>query len=154
VIAGEGLPLFVATLQQQAHRLGIEADVIWTGFLAGEDKWGALAAADIFVLPSHSENFGMAVVEAMAVGRPVIVTDQVGIHSAIADADAGLIAPCEVSALADALVLLATDTEGRMRLGKNGQVLTQEQFSLSAVTTSLLHLYTNIRNERACSTSL
>ena len=148
VIAGEGPPLFVATLQRRVHRLGIEAEVIWTGFLAGEAKWGAFGAADIFVLPSYSENFGMAVVEAMAVGRPVLVTDQVGIHAAIADAQAGLVTPCAVSPLADALVRLASDAEGRERMGRNGQVLVREQFSLPAVTHSLLGLYTNIRQEK------
>lgn len=154
VIAGEGPSLFVESLRRQAHRLGIEADVVWTGFLAGEDKWGAFGAADIFVLPSYSENFGIAVVEAMAVGRPVIVTDQVGIHSAIADAHAGLVSSCEASTLADALVRLARDPEERGRVGKNGQLLAREQFSLPVVTTSLLRLYANICQERVSSPSL
>ncbi len=154
VIAGEGPPLFVATLQQRVHRLGIEAEVIWTGFLAGEAKWGAFGAADIFVLPSYSENFGMAVVEAMTVGRPVIVTDQVGIHDAITAARAGVVVPCEVPALADALVLLAEDSEGRARMGAHGRALVHERFSSFAVTNSLLHVYMDICREKAEAPSL
>jgi glycosyltransferase involved in cell wall biosynthesis len=61
VLAGSGDAALVARLQQQGARLGLEAEVLWTGFLSGDDKWAALADADLFVLPSYSENFGVAV---------------------------------------------------------------------------------------------
>jgi len=144
VIAGEGLPLFVATLQQQAHRLGIEADVLWTGFLAGEKKWGAFGAADIFVLPSYSENFGIAVVEAMTAGCPVVISDHVGIHPDVTAAHAGIVTACDTQTLSQALTVLANDAGLRARMGSNGQTLARTRFSVEAVTNSLLHLYTNI----------
>src|SRR3989344_2296449 len=65
--------------------------VIFTGMLSGEEKTAALKDSDVFVLPSYSENFGMAVVEAMAFGLPVIITRNIGIASDVILAKAGLV---------------------------------------------------------------
>src|SRR6266446_9161404 len=88
VLAGSSDSAFVTGLWQEAVWLGIASDVVWTGFLAGEDKRAALADADVFVLPSYSENFGVTVVEAMGAGLPVIISDQVGIHCEVVKANA------------------------------------------------------------------
>jgi len=61
--------------------------------LAGAAKWGALRTAEAFVLPSHQENFGIAVVEALACGTPVLISDQVNIWREIAGDGAGLAGP-------------------------------------------------------------
>ena len=66
-------------LEAQAKRLQIAHRVHWTGMLQGDLKWGAFHAADAFVLPSHQENFGVAVVEALACGVPVLISDKVNI---------------------------------------------------------------------------
>lgn len=79
-------------LQQQAAALGISARVTWTGMLTGERKWGAFYAAEAFVLPSHQENFGIAVVEALACGLPVLISNQVNIWREIETDRAGLVA--------------------------------------------------------------
>ncbi len=65
--------------------------VTWTGLLTGELKWAAFRAADVFVLPSHQENFGIAVAEALACGVPVLLSNQVNIWREIADDEAGLV---------------------------------------------------------------
>jgi glycosyltransferase involved in cell wall biosynthesis len=146
VLAGDGDPHFVAHLRQKADQLGIAADVFWPGFLAGEDKWAALADADLFVLPSYSENFGMAVVEAMACARAVVVSDRVAIHREIAEAQAGLVVPCEIDAIARALKTALTDCDLRARMGRNGKQLAQSRFSVQAVTKDLIDLYTEVTN--------
>jgi glycosyltransferase involved in cell wall biosynthesis len=79
VIAGPDPAGLRANLQRLAVRLGISGRVQWPGLLGGDAKWGAIRACDAFVLPSHQENFGIAVVEALAVGRPVLISDQVNI---------------------------------------------------------------------------
>lgn len=78
-----------AGLEALAVRLGIAGRITWTGMLKGEDKWSALQAAEVFALSSHQENFGIAVVEALALGRPVLISDKVNIWREIVAADAG-----------------------------------------------------------------
>ncbi len=71
--------------------LKLEEQVTWTGMLEGDLKWGAFRAAEAFILPSHQENFGVSVVEALACGVPVLISDQVNIWREIASARAGLV---------------------------------------------------------------
>lgn len=144
VLAGSGEPAFVAHLQREATRLGIAPDIVWAGFLTGEEKWAAMADADIFVLPSYSENFGVAVVEAMASRLPVVISDQVAIHREIAEAQAGLVVPCRTKELAEALDTLIADNGLRTEMGINGQCLARTKFSPEAATQNLLNLYSDI----------
>jgi glycosyltransferase involved in cell wall biosynthesis len=144
VVVGNGDPAFIAGLRGQATRLGIDADVVWTGFLVGDEKWAALADADMFVLPSYSENFGISAVEAMISGLPVVVSDQVAIHREIAAAGAGLVVPCKVKELAEALIKLINNPQLSSLMGKNGKSLVQKEFSLESVTGRLIALYAEI----------
>ena len=80
-------------LETQAQRLRIDGRVHWTGMLEGDLKWGAFHAADAFVLPSHQENFGVAVAEALACGLPVLISDKVNIWPDIAQDEAGIVNP-------------------------------------------------------------
>jgi glycosyltransferase involved in cell wall biosynthesis len=153
VIAGDGDPGFVARLQQDSERLGLAASILWTGFLQGEDKLAVLADADVFVLPSYSENFGVAVVEAMAAGLPVIVSDQVGIHHEISASRAGLVVPCSERELADALLRMITDPTFRATAGRNGQELAAH-FSTKSVSHQLLHVYDDVLMKRDQATEL
>ena len=141
VLAGRGGPGYEAWLQARVRELGLEGDVLFAGFLEGEQKLAALADCDLFVLPSYSENFGVAVVEAMACGKPVVISDQVAIHPEIARVEAGLVVPCQVEALADALVQLADDAALRRRLGGNGRRLAQARFSVTTMATALQEAY-------------
>ena len=141
VLAGTGDPELVARLKNTAERLGIASDVTWAGFLAGEDKWAALGGADVFVLPSYSENFGIALVEALACGCPVVLSDQVGIHREISRAEAGLVTPCRAEALAAAILNVLTDAGLRGRMSENGVRLARQQFSLEAVSRQLAVAY-------------
>src|SRR5688500_6217303 len=92
VVAGAGDAAYVSELKQMAAGLGIAERVQWAGHLDGEAKARAFAEAAVFALPSINENFGIAVVEALASGLPVIVSKGVAIHNEIEAAGAGLIA--------------------------------------------------------------
>ena len=83
VIAGPDQVGLQAKLIDRARELGMDSRVHWTGMIGGEIKWGALRACDAFVLPSHQENFGISVVEALAAGRPVLISNQVNIWQQI-----------------------------------------------------------------------
>lgn len=93
VMAGpEGQPGLLAQLQARAQQAGIAKRITWTGMLTGQAKWSALKAADVFVLPSHQENFGVAVVEALALGVPVLLSNKVNIWREVVEGGAGLVA--------------------------------------------------------------
>jgi glycosyltransferase involved in cell wall biosynthesis len=79
-------------LRARAETLGIAGRVHWTGPLFEDAKWGAYRAAEAFVLPSHQENFGIAVAEALACGVPVLISNKVDIWREVEAAGAGLIA--------------------------------------------------------------
>jgi hypothetical protein len=106
---------------------GSEARVHWTGMLEGDSKWGAFHAAEAFVLPSHQENFGVAVVEALACGLPVLISDKVNIWPDIAPMPKGpaLLNPDtadegERTAERSVLMAFAGDAAGRTRPGYGG----------------------------------
>lgn len=144
VIAGDGEPMFVESLRKEVARLGVGGDVIFTGFLNEEDKVSAMADADVFVLPSWSESFGVAVVEAMACGLPVVISDQVGIHPQVSKAGAGLIVPCEVEPLAQALNRLVVDDNYRRHVGEAASALAKAEFSIEAMTRAMVEIYERI----------
>ncbi|MGD0903397.1 MAG: glycosyltransferase [Terracidiphilus sp.] len=91
VIAGPDQAGMQAKLQRLAERLGIAGRVHWPGLLGGDLKWGAIRACEAFALPSHQENFGIAVVESLAIGRPVLISNQVNIWPAIEGDGVGLV---------------------------------------------------------------
>lgn len=78
-------------LQAQAKALGIAHRITWPGMLQGDMKWGAFYAAEVFCLPSHTENFGIVVAEALACGRPVLISDKVNISHEIEVDRAGFV---------------------------------------------------------------
>ena len=143
-IAGNGDEEFVLGLKQLAAELGIENNILWAGFLQGDDKLSAMAAASLFVLPSYSENFGIAPVEAMAAGLPAVISDQVGISAETLEYDAGLVVPCEVEAISSAMTRLLYDPGLRSRLSGNARKLVNERFSLGAMSNSLVMLYEQV----------
>jgi glycosyltransferase involved in cell wall biosynthesis len=91
VIAGPDQDGMQAKLRHLAETLGIAARVHWPGLIVGDIKWGAIRASDAFVLPSHQENFGVAVVESLAAGRPVLISNQVNIWPEIEGDGVGLV---------------------------------------------------------------
>jgi glycosyltransferase involved in cell wall biosynthesis len=93
----------MAQMQSLATRLNIADRVCFTGMLKGPARIAALQDADLFALPSDHENFGVAVVEALAAGTPVLISDHVNIRQEIADAGVGVVVPTEPNKIADAL---------------------------------------------------
>jgi glycosyltransferase involved in cell wall biosynthesis len=80
-------------LEANSERLGINSRVHWTGMLRGPEKWGALYGAEAFILPSHQENFGIAVAEALFCGVIPLMSDKINIARDIAAEGAGIMEP-------------------------------------------------------------
>ena len=93
VMAGPDQQGWTAELQAQMERAGLSERVHWPGMLNGAVKWGAFYACEVFVLPSHQENFGIAVAEALACGKAALLADKVNIAAQIAEDGAGLMQP-------------------------------------------------------------
>jgi glycosyltransferase involved in cell wall biosynthesis len=91
VMAGPDRDGYKMSLQRMAQDLGIADRVVWPGMIADDLKWGALRAAEAFILPSHQENFGIAVVESLAASRPVLISNQVNIWPEIQSAGVGMV---------------------------------------------------------------
>jgi len=160
VIAGEGEEAYVRGLRERAGRIlefesatmdgrptkdkeGEEA-IIWTGHLNGEMKAAALAAADVFVLPSASENFGIAAAESLAAGIPTIVSEEVALSSDIRRYDAGVVVKRDVQQLAGAISDSFSNKERAAGLAANGRRLAEERYSPEAVGRALHELYQKI----------
>lgn len=111
VIAGPDQVGLQAKLQKKADDLGVAGRVHWPGLLTGDPKWGALRHCEAFVLPSHQENFGVVVAEALACGRPVLISDQVNIWPDITQEGVGLVAPDTLEGTASLLSRWLTMSE-------------------------------------------
>ena len=91
VMAGPADNSYGRELQQATAGHQGESHMTWTGMLSGDLKWGAFHASEAFVLPSHQENFGIAVAEALACGVPVLISNKVNIWREIEEDGAGLV---------------------------------------------------------------
>jgi glycosyltransferase involved in cell wall biosynthesis len=142
VIAGPDEEGLRPQLEAQARRLGIERRVHWTGMLEGDLKWGALHAAEAFVLPSHQENFGVAVVEAMACGVPVLISDKVNIWPDIAHDEAGIVNSDTADGTWRSLTtLLAMEPEERGRMISNGLACFRARYEMKRTAQALNDLF-------------
>lgn len=144
LVAGDGPPADVAALQAQASALGIADRVVWAGHLVGPVKLAALHYSRLFVLPSESENFGVAAVEALAAGLPVVVSDRVGVAPDVAKYDAGRVIKPDAADLAAAMTgLLSSESEDRMRA--NACRLARKRYSLDGMASELIALYRRVQ---------
>ncbi len=129
-----------ATLTVLGERLGVGSRVHFTGPLYGGDLRDALAAADVWTLPSRAENFGIAVVEALRAGVPVVVSEGVDVGHDMAQAGAGLVTAIEPKALADGLHRVLGDAALTARLRHAGPAFA-ERYRWSSVIDQHLAMY-------------
>lgn len=145
VIAGPDQVGLRTPLTDLAMRLGIANRLHWPGLIEGDAKWGALRCADALVMPSHQENFGIAVAEALACGTPVLVSDQVNIWREIDAADAGLVAPDTLEGTHRLLTrFLALTPQERAAMGENARACHANNFSMPKAAEDLTRILASI----------
>jgi len=129
---------------------GLQEAVHFVGPLHGVEVVQAYVDADVFALPSYTENFGMTVAEAMACTLPVVISDQVNIHAEVAQAGAGLVTRCDAAEVAAALEALLRAPERRRAMGEAGRRLVQERYTWPAIIGALTKEYEKVieRNRR------
>ena len=139
VIAGPDQLGWQAALQQQAAELGIAERITWPGMLSGELKWGAFRCAELFCLPSHQENFGIVVAEALACGLPVAIAEPVNISAEVAAAGAGLVHGDTTAGTTAALhQWLALPAAEQAQMGRRGAQLFADSFDFASVAGALM----------------
>jgi glycosyltransferase involved in cell wall biosynthesis len=117
VLAGPAEPELRRRLAEHIAGHGLQDRVSWTGMLSGDLKWGAFHAAEVFCLPSHQENFGVAVAEALGCGLPVLISNKVNIWREIAADGAGIVGADTVQGTVDCLSQwLAATPDARARI--------------------------------------
>ena len=125
-------------------KYGLEKKIIFTGLLVGRDKWGAYRDAEAFLLPSYSENFGMVVVEAMAMGTPVIISDKVGIYKEIKENEAGVVARTNKESLYQGMRKVLADRNFAQKIARNGKKLVEKNYDIKEVARKMEEMYANI----------
>jgi len=141
VIAGPDQTGWRNDLQELAKELGVADRIFWPGMLTGDAKWGAFRAAEFFALPSHQENFGIVVTEAMALSRPVLITNRVNIWREIEADGAGLVVDDDVEAIAAGLrEMCALSSPQRDAIGCKARQCFLERYNLEENAMQLLVL--------------
>lgn len=144
VIAGPDNEGFGEKVGGWLRDAGILERVTFTGILRGPEKLAVMGDAEVFVLPSYSENFGIAVTEALACGVPVIISDKVNIWQEVEAGEAGKVAPCEAQHFAEAMLNLLDDPHQAKQMGENGKALVREHFQWSSAALKMEEAYRSI----------
>ncbi len=139
VIAGEGARDYELSLRRRSRLTG--TSVTFAGAVHGERKRALLEDGDLFVLPSRHENFGIAVLEALTAGLPVVVTPEVQLASFVQAHQLGVISEATREGLANAIVAALANGELRARCRKNGAEVVAQNFSPSLIGSELLEMY-------------
>lgn len=139
VIAGPNDHPYGHEMKALSERLGLAARVTWTGMLTGDLKWGAFHAAKAFVLPSHQENFGIAVAEALACGLPVLISNKVNIWREIAGDGAGLVENDDVAGTRNLLTRwLGLSADERSEMSARASACFAQRFHVEQSAKSLI----------------
>ncbi len=141
VLAGPDFEGTRSRVERLVSELGIDANVTFTGMLSGKQKWGALAAADAFTLPSYSEGLSVSVLEAMAMGLPAIVTRQCNVPE-VRTANCGWEIEPGLPRLIAAIEQWKESAPASLRqLGANGRHIAQERYSWESVGRQMSSVY-------------
>lgn len=144
LVVGDGERRYAEGMKKWVCNHQLSDKVTFLGFLSAGEKLSAFAATGVFVLPSYSENFGMAVLEAMACGLPVVITERVGIFEDVADAKAGIVIKPDTEGLILALRELLHSPQRCRQMGEAGKRLVREKFSLDSVAEKMIDFFGSI----------
>ncbi|WP_026735343.1 hormogonium polysaccharide biosynthesis glycosyltransferase HpsP [Fischerella sp. PCC 9605] len=137
-------PDYEAKIKSQIHNSPLRSHTSITGFVTGDLKSNLLQAADLFVLPSYYENFGIAVAEAMAAGTPVLISDQVHICQQVHESESGWVTTTDVPALTELLRSALQNPSECQRRGLRAQEYALQHYSWDAIARQTIQAYEQI----------
>lgn len=141
VLVGADVDQLTPSFLAQAQAAGIGDRVSWLGMLSGDEKWGAFHACDVFALPSHHENFGIAVAEAMGCSKPVLISNQVNIWREIEAGGGGLVADDTLEGTRHNLKRWLTLTpEASREMGAKAHATFLERFTAEAMAAGVVDI--------------
>jgi len=147
-IAGPDQVGWQCKLQRRAEQLGIASRITWMGMIRGTVKWGALRAAEVFVLPSHQENFGVVVAEALAAGTPVLISNKVNIWREIRADGAGIVAEDTLSGTCELLQsYLRLDKDERSKMRRHARKCFEQRFEIERAAANLQSVLVGIAGQ-------
>jgi glycosyltransferase involved in cell wall biosynthesis len=141
IIAGNDEEGYREQLEAMALEYQIHDRVCFLGPVSEEHKWALYENAELFVLPSYSENFGNVVAEAMIMGCPVVVTPEVGLSTLVRESGAGTVVDGTPRTLGQAILNLVQDSRRRRRMGERGRIAAREHLSWDSVAHRMETLY-------------
>jgi glycosyltransferase involved in cell wall biosynthesis len=146
LIVGPGQPAYVDSIRADVASRGLQSRVTFTGVLYGRDKWAAMAASDLFVLPSYQENFALAAVDAIRGGLPVVLSRRVNLWHDLVAAGAARDCDITVDSLSDKITDSLGDSDWRQAAAQAGQHLLQHRFSWKLAALRLEEIYESARS--------
>ncbi|BEI32950.1 glycosyltransferase [Polynucleobacter sp. HIN5] len=141
VIIGPGCSDYVQHLKVMVHSKGLQESISFLGPVSERMKFSALMTADIFVLPSYGENFGIAVIEALACGLPVLISDKVAISPELQKYGVAVVTECCASQISEALFTMLNDESLKKTISSLGPKIVSKYYSLQAMSEQIDHAY-------------
>jgi glycosyltransferase involved in cell wall biosynthesis len=142
VMAGPDQVGLKAVLEKQAQRLGVTDRIHWPGLLQKDAKWGSFYAAEAFILPSHQENFGISVAEALACGKPVLISDKVNIWQDVVADGAGIVEEDTVDGTHNLLrTWLSLSDEQRAEMGQKASACFAARYSMGGAAIAIGEMF-------------
>ncbi len=146
LLVGPGDPAYVESLRDEVGHRGFMGSVTFTGVLYGRDKWAAMAASDLFVLPSYQENFALAAVDAVQSGLPVLLSRRVNLWKDLVDAGVARDCEPELDSLVTVLGQCLNNSNWRQAAVDAGRKLLSERFNWATTAARLETIYEAVRS--------
>jgi glycosyltransferase involved in cell wall biosynthesis len=141
ILAGNGTPEYEDKIKSLIVSNGLNNRTYLTGFVSGELKNILIQGSNIFAQTSHIESFGLSVLEALAAGLPVLVTDGVALASLVQEQKLGYVTELEVSAIASAIENYLTNPQQAQEMGNRARQLIYEQYTWDSIAKKLVQVY-------------
>ena len=148
VVAGPDNDDYRNEMERWLKNRNLSSKVLFTGILKGDDKLSAYVDAELFVLPSYFENFGMSVVEAMACGTPVVISSRVGIYKEVEQSKSGIVVETNPGSLFDGINMLLNNASLKKEIAGNGKMLVKNKYDINKVADMMIDTYKEVINCR------
>jgi glycosyltransferase involved in cell wall biosynthesis len=148
VIAGSGTPAYEAEIQTLVNASGLGDRTQMVGFVEGERKDLLIQGADLFALTSHSENFGVAVLEALIAGKPVLITPGVGLVDIVREHDLGYVADLNIDSIIHELDQYFADPDRAKQKGDRAHQFTIANYTWDKIANDLVQVYQSIVDQQ------